>query len=172
MGKEDFEFPDSTVDVKLKFDERDMKALDETESTDASNTPHSTVTQAAMTKFNSTLIGVCSFGFFIAILNQFTLIFPTFVGFISIIFAIFLYEWQRMYSTNLTRHARASFNFKNLLEDDANYIPFYTLTWLFGEKYKPYVIPCNLDSADNKTADEPEAVSPRRGSPLSSMPSK
>uniref|UniRef100_A0A0K0DCU8 Uncharacterized protein n=1 Tax=Angiostrongylus cantonensis TaxID=6313 RepID=A0A0K0DCU8_ANGCA len=49
-----------------------------------------------------------------------------------------------------------------------NYIPFYTLSWLFGEKYKAFIISCT-GVEDDRTADEPEAVSPRRESARESM---
>ncbi|KAE9415124.1 hypothetical protein Angca_001955, partial [Angiostrongylus cantonensis] len=128
----------STANVKVKFDENDMRELDDTEGTDMS------------------------------IFHQFARMSPLLAGSISTFFNAFLYEWQRMHSTKLTRNPRASFNFKNLLEKDKNYIPFYTLSWLFGEKYKAFIISCT-GVEDDRTADEPEAVSPRRESARESM---
>ncbi|KAK5969964.1 hypothetical protein GCK32_011063 [Trichostrongylus colubriformis] len=77
-------------------------------------------------------------------------------------FMPFLYEWQRLHGSKLTRNIRASFNYAELLTQDKNYIPFYTMEFLFGERYKGFIIPCTGDVDDERTPNEPEAVSPTR----------
>ncbi|KHJ90555.1 hypothetical protein OESDEN_09601 [Oesophagostomum dentatum] len=79
--KDVIEFPDSTVNVRLAFSEKDMKLLDETEKTETT---------------------------------------------------------------------------------DAEYIPFFTMGWLLGEKYKPFVMGCTPEQPDDRTPNDPEAVSPDR----------
>ncbi|ETN70455.1 hypothetical protein NECAME_19427 [Necator americanus] len=102
--KDIIEFPDSTVNVQVKFSEKDMKFLDESEKTDT------------------------------IFLYYFVYLYPKLIGLISTIIGIFSYEWQRMYGSCLTRTPRASFNYSDLLAKDQDYIPHYTMGWLLGER--------------------------------------
>ncbi|EPB78139.1 hypothetical protein ANCCEY_02779 [Ancylostoma ceylanicum] len=69
-----------------------------------------------------------------------------------------------------TEHVKVAFSEKDmkLLEEteittDTDYIPFYSLGWLLGEKYKPFVMSCTpFGIPDDRTPNEPDAVSPER----------
>ncbi|VDP11019.1 unnamed protein product [Heligmosomoides polygyrus] len=78
---------------------------------------------------------------------------PALGGLISLICSVFLYEWQRLHGSKLTRECRATFNYKDLFAKDSNYIPYYGMGWLFGERYKGYVLPCT-DGDDERTPNE------------------
>ncbi|PIO64815.1 hypothetical protein TELCIR_13542 [Teladorsagia circumcincta] len=129
MGKEPkvkdvIEFPDSTVNVNLKFDEKDMRLLDESETTET------------------------------ILLNAIARLKPACGGLLTLILMPFLYEWQRLHASKLTRNSRASFNYAELLALDKNYIPYYTMGYLFGEKYKGFILPCTGDLNDDRTPNE------------------
>uniref|UniRef100_A0A7I4YQK1 SAYSvFN domain-containing protein n=1 Tax=Haemonchus contortus TaxID=6289 RepID=A0A7I4YQK1_HAECO len=161
--KDVIEFPDSTVNVNLKFDEKDMRLLDESEG---SETSHISITPGLAAKFRPTIYVLISFGLLLNLLNALAHLQPFLGGFLSLVLMIFLYEWQRMHGSKLTKNSRASFDYAKLLALDKNYIPFYALEFLFGERYKGYVLPCTGGADDERTPNEPEARSPDRLVPL------
>ncbi|RCN45950.1 hypothetical protein ANCCAN_07986 [Ancylostoma caninum] len=174
MGKSHdnvIEFPDSTENVKVAFSEKDMKLLEETEIT--TDTSHVSLVYSPNAKFTATIVVLSSGGLFqcgnpMISLQQILLyciasLCPLVSGLLSIIVGLLVYEWQRMYAPSLTRTPRATFNYGDLLQKNKDYIPFYSLGWLLGEKYKPFVLPCTpAGGSDDRTPNEPDAVSPER----------
>ncbi|CAJ0603315.1 unnamed protein product [Cylicocyclus nassatus] len=156
------EFPDSTFNVKLAFSEKDLKLLDDerTDTTDTSQVP-----RGSNSKFTAALGIVASTGFLIVFLNTIAYASPFFSGLASLVISMLAYEWQCLYGTNLSRIPRASLNYTDLLNKNRDYIPFFTLGWLMGERYKPFVLGGIPDEPDDRTPNEPEAISPERQLP-------
>ncbi|EYC29395.1 hypothetical protein Y032_0006g2955 [Ancylostoma ceylanicum] len=155
------EFPDSTEHVKVAFSEKDMKLLEETEIT--TDTSHVSATYPPHAKFTATIVVLSSGGLFQILLYCIASLCPLVSGLLSMIIGLLVYEWQRMYASSLTRTPRATFNYGDLLQKNKDYIPFYSLGWLLGEKYKPFVMSCTpFGIPDDRTPNEPDAVSPER----------
>ncbi|VDM68620.1 unnamed protein product [Strongylus vulgaris] len=167
MGKQPedvIEFPDSTVNVKLAFSEKDIKLLDD-ESTETTDTSRVSESSGSNIKFAASLAVLSSAGITIIVLHSLASLSTTLSGIASLIIAIIAYEWQRMYACSLSRIPRASLNYSDLIDKNKDYIPFYTMGWLLGERYKPYVMGCTPEEPDDRTPNEPEAISPDRELP-------
>ncbi|WKY07362.1 hypothetical protein Q1695_007086 [Nippostrongylus brasiliensis] len=159
--KEIFEFPDSTVNVNVKFKESDLQNLEESDGSSDASHGSKYLYQALAAKFNPTVSVLVSAGFIEILLNGLSSWAPKFAGFITLVFVVFLYEWQRLHASKLTRNCRASFNFSDLLAKDEAYIPYYNMGWLLGPRYKGFVISCTGED-DERTPNEPETCSPPR----------
>ncbi|CAL2040925.1 unnamed protein product [Caenorhabditis brenneri] len=156
-----FEFPETNDVVHTNLADYPTELLDGTDSTTKGTTTDDPPNQLFLTSllFVGSVAITLSFSAFII---RFV---PFFGSISSLVVALILREWNRIYGEKLTPRLKASINFSKVLKDNREYIPFYDMDWLFGGKYKPYCYGCTgpaINSEMCRTPDDPESRSPTK----------